>query len=335
MEILRTPDSCFENLEGYPFTPNYVDINDGEGNALRMHYLDEGQADSEVILCLHGQPTWSYLYRKMIKPLTTAGYRVIAPDLVGFGKSDKPAHRENYTYARHVAWLNAFISKLEFKKITLVCQDWGGLIGLRVLAQHPDIFARVVIANTGLPDANTTPDEMAAPMRELFASIPTLPPKEMSAKMKANEMGAGFMYWIKYCDSYPDFVISDIINLSAGGKLSQSLKKAYDAPFPHEDYKQGARQFPSLVPIFPDDPAVMDNRKAWQALANFNKPFLTAFTDRDPITAGAHLRFQQTVPGAKEQDHVTIEGVGHFLQEEAGEQFAQVIVKFCKDNPIA
>jgi haloalkane dehalogenase len=334
MDFIRTPDDRFTNLEGYPFQPHYLDINDGEGGRLRMHYLDEGPATGELILCLHGQPTWSYLYRKMIPILTSAGYRVIAPDLVGFGKSDKPTHRGDYTYANHVAWLAQFVNTLNLQKITLMCQDWGGLIGLRVLTQNTDRFARLVVANTGLPDAKGIPDEMAAPMHALFDTIPALAPAEMSAKLRENEHGAGFMYWIKYCDSYPDLVISDVVSLSASGTMNDAAKHAYDAPFPAEDYKQGARQFPSLVPIFPDNVAIDDNRAAWEILEAFEKPVITAFSDKDPVTAGGYQRFQESVPGAQGQKHTTIEGAGHFLQDDAPEALSNTIIQFCQDNPL-
>jgi haloalkane dehalogenase len=334
MKVLRTPDECFDGLEGFDYPPQYVEVDDGEGGRLRMHYVDAGPTDGEVLLCLHGQPTWSYLYRKMIPLLTDAGYRVIAPDLVGFGRSDKPANRSDYTYARHVHWMHGFLRALDLTGITLVCQDWGGLIGLRVLAADPERFARVVTANTGLPDAKGMPPEMAKPMRDLFATIPALPPAEMGAKLRENQFGAGFMYWIKFAAEYPDLVISELIRLSAMGEVADVEARAYDAPFPGEKYQQGARQFPSLVPIFPDDPAIPDNRAAWAVLERFEKPFLTAFSDHDPVTAGLHQRFQESVPGARGQQHVTIEGAGHFLQEDAPEELVAAIVAFCHANPI-
>lgn len=335
MKILRTPEDRFADLEGYPYAPNYKEIEDTEGGSLRIHYLDEGPKTGEVLLCLHGQPTWSYLYRKMIPGLVAGGYRVIAPDLIGFGRSDKPASTDDYTYARHVAWIESLVRSLELTNLTLVCQDWGGLIGLRVLVQNPDLFARVVTSNTGLPDAKGMEATAAEPMRQLLAKIPALPPAEMSAKLRENAMGAGFMYWIKYCAEYEDFVISDVINLSTyQEELTDSQKRAYDAPFPSEEYKQGARKFPSLVPIFPDDPAIEANRQAWVSLADFDKPFLTAFTDRDPVTAGAHVRFQKEVAGAKTQKHPTLQHAGHFVQEDAGPEFAQVIMDFCAKNPL-
>jgi haloalkane dehalogenase len=233
MKVLRTPESRFENLVGYPFAPHYVEVPDGEGGTLRMHYLDEG--DGEIVLALHGQPTWSYLYRKMIPPLAAAGYRVIAPDLIGFGKSDKPVDRSAYTYANHVLWVKGLIEALDLSAMTLFGQDWGGLIGLRLVAENPGRFARVVAANTGLPDARDIPDEMAP---RLHASL---------------RSGTDADY--------------------AG----------YAAPFPSEEYMQGARQFPSLVPIIPDNPAVPANRAAWRVLSTFDKPFLTAFIKANPV----------------------------------------------------
>jgi haloalkane dehalogenase len=336
MKFIRTPEERFNDLDGYPFTANYVEIKDGDGGQLRMHYLDEGPKSGELILCLHGQPTWSYLYRKVIPLLTAAGYRVIAPDLIGFGKSDKPTLRSDYTYANHVDWLEQFIQTLDLTSMTLVCQDWGGLIGLRVLTQNQDRFARVVVANTGLPDAKGIPDDMAAPMHALFDSIPALPPQEMSAKLRENENGAGFMYWIKYCDGYTPLTISDVVSLSSLGAapMSNVQKHAYDAPFPDESYKQGARQFPSLVPIFPDNVAIPANRAAWKILEAFERPMITAFSDKDPVTAGGHVRFQENVPGATGQKHTTIEGAGHFLQEDAPETLSEVIVQFCQANPL-
>jgi haloalkane dehalogenase len=334
MKVLRTPEERFDGLEDFDYPPYYVEVDDGDGDRLRIAYLDVGPKDAEVVLCMHGQPTWSYLYRKMIPLLTAAGYRVIAPDLVGFGRSDKPAARSDYTYARHVHWQQGFLRELDLNDITLVCQDWGGLIGLRLLAANPERFARVVTANTGLPDAQGLAPEMAKPMRDLYATIPALPPAEMGAKLRENQFGAGFMYWIKFCAEYPDLVVSELIGLSAMGEITEAQRRAYDAPFPSEEYKHGARQFPSLVPIFPDNPAVADNRAAWAVLERFDKPFLTAFSDRDPVTAGAHKRFQESVPGAKGQMHVTIEGAGHFLQEDAPEPLVRAIVDFCRANPI-
>ncbi len=335
MEFVRTPEDRFTALEGYPFEPKYVSVDDGDGGQLRMHYLDEGPADGELILCIHGQPTWSYLYRKMIPIFVAAGYRVIAPDIVGFGKSDKPTVQQDYSYARHVTWMNGFVNNLNLRDITLICQDWGGLIGLRVVTENLSRFARVVTANTGLPDARDIPDEMAPAMHQIYDSIPPLPPLEMGAKLQENENGTGFMYWIKFCAEYSDFTISEVVSMSAMGELTKEQIRAYDAPFPDESYKAGARRFPSLVPIFPDDPEIPANRKAWKVLQQFEKPFLTAFSDRDPVTAGGFRRFQEEVPGAQNQNHTTIEGAGHFLQEDKGDTLANTVIDFMRDNPIS
>ncbi len=333
MQTVRTPDARFEGIADFPWTPRYVEFADGDGTQLRMAYIDAGPTNGERLLCLHGQPTWSYLWRHMIPLLTAAGFRVIAPDLIGFGRSDKPAHRSDYTYRRHVEWMGSFIETLNLSELTLVCQDWGGLIGLRVVAELPERFVRIVVSNTGLPDAKNIPDAMAKPMRDLFERVPALAPEEMGKKLRENEFGAGFMYWIKYCSEYPAFVISDVVNLSSGGRLTEAEKLAYDAPFPDESFKQGARQFPSLVPIFPDGPDIADNRRAWSFLESWNKPLLTAFSDNDPVTAGGWKRFQETVPGAKGQAHVTLSGAVHFTQEDAPELFANNIINFCKINP--
>jgi len=301
MKALRTPDNRFSNLPGYPypFEPNYVDIIDGQGGTLRMHYVDEGPAESNPVLLMHGEPSWSYLYRKMIPIITEAGYRAIAPDLVGFGRSDKPADRNDYTYQRHVDWVQAWLDKMKLQRITLVCQNWGGLIGLRLVADNPDLFARVVAANTGLPTGDTP-------------------------------ISDAFLKWRKFSLEDPDFDVAAIIARACQKPLPQSAAVAYNAPFPDDTYKEGARIFPSLVPIVPDDPASPANRKAWEVLSGFDKPFLTAFSDGDPITRGGERMLQKRVPGTKGQPHTTIKGGGHFLQEDCGEEFARVIVDFLK-----
>ena len=335
MQVIRTPDDRFQDLPGYSFEPNYQEVDDGDGGTLRIHYVDAGPQDGEVLLCMHGQPTWSYLYRKMIPVFVDAGYRVIAPDLVGFGRSDKPTQRTDYTYANHVGWIDRFINALDLQQVTLVCQDWGGLIGLRVLTQNVQRFARLVVANTGLPDGQGIDPAMAAPMHDMLAQTPALPPLEMAAKLAENENGVGFFYWIKYCAEFAEFNISDVMSFSSGGQIDADIARAYDAPFPDEAYKQGARQFPSLVPIIPDNPAIPDNQAAWKILEAFDKPVLTAFSDGDPVTAGGEKRFQESVAGAQGQQHVTISGAGHFLQEDKGEEFASAVLQFCQDNPLS
>ena len=294
MKILRTPEERFENLPDYPFEPHYVMV-----DGLQIHYVDEGPADGQVVLLLHGEPSWSFLYRHMIPLFAAAGFRTLAPDLVGFGKSDKPANTADYSYQRHVDWLRGWMQALQLQEINLVCQDWGSLIGLRLAAEHPDWFARVVLANGGLP----TGDQ---PMPEAFTR------------------------WQVFCQAVANLPIGRIINGGTTTDLSHEVLDAYNAPFPDETYKAGARIFPGLVPTTPDNPAAAANRLAWRALMRFEKPFLTAFSDGDPITAGGEIAFQRLVPGAKEQQHVTIKDAGHFLQEDKGPELAQVVLDFIR-----
>ncbi|WP_334143707.1 haloalkane dehalogenase [Rhabdothermincola sp.] len=298
METLRTPDERFTNLPDFPFEPHYVEVPDGEGGSLRVHYLDEGPPEGGIVLLMHGEPSWSYLYRKMIPVLTSAGLRAIAPDLVGFGRSDKPAHRSDYTYQRHVDWMRAtLVDALDLSGVTLVCQDWGGLIGLRLVGEHPDRFARVVAANTFLPTGDNHP-------------------------------GEAFLAWQRFSQEVETFPVGVIVNGGCVTDLAPEVIAAYDAPFPDESYKEGARQFPVLVPTRPDDPASAANRAAWRVLEQYDRPFLTAFSDRDPITAGADRVLRERIPGAAGQPHTTIEGGGHFLQEDRGEELARVVVDF-------
>jgi len=330
MEILRAFDQRFENLPDWPFAPHYARVPDGEGGSLRMHTVDEGARGAAPILCLHGQPTWSYLYRKMIPPFVAAGHRVIAPDLIGFGRSDQPTRVTDYTYARHVAWLRAFVEALDLRAITLICQDWGGLVGLRVVAEMPERFARVVASNTGLPDARGIPEAAAAPMRALYRRLPVPQSMLEVAQGFASAAPGGpppFMHWQKHCAESPAFTPGNVLRAMCP-KLSPAEAAAYDAPFPDERHVAGARRFPTLVPILPDDPAIPDNRRAWAALGQFTKPFLTAFTDNDPVTKGLDARFRDEIPGAQGQPHTTIRGAGHFVQEDAGEELARIALDF-------
>ena len=331
METLRTPESRFENLKDYPFDPNYIEVDGGDGSSLRMHYLDEG--DGEIILCLHGQPSWSYLYRKMIPPLVDAGFRVIAPDLVGFGKSDKPVHRSEYTYAAHVLWMTGFVKALDLTEITLVCQDWGSLIGLRLVAENTDLFSRVLLGNGGLPDGTGIPDSMTPQLNALLESTPALPAKEMFAKLSAPmEDRPPFMYWVRHCDAHPDFHPAVVMKMNLK-HCDEDEYKAWAAPFPSEAYMAGARQFPSLVPIIPDNPAIPSNKAAWQVFERFDKPFITAFSDSDPVTKGGEKRWITAVPGAQGQAHAMIEGAGHFLQDDASAALTEIVVAFMRANP--
>jgi haloalkane dehalogenase len=299
IKTIRTPDERFAALPDFDFTANYVDI-----DGMRMHYIDEGPGDAEPVLMLHGEPSWSYLYRHMIPPIAGAGLRAIAPDLIGFGKSDKPMRRSDYTYAKHVGWMRQFIDALDLNRITLICQDWGSLIGLRVAAENPQRFARIVLANGGLPDGS-------------------------------QQMPRVFKIWRAFSKWSPWFPIGRIIQSGTVAELSADVVAAYDAPFPSARYKAGARQFPRLVPCTPDDPAAPANKAAWQAFGNWEKPFLTAFSNRDPITRGADKVFVNHVPGANNQAHTTIRNAGHFLQEEKGPELARVVVDFVRANPLA
>jgi len=296
METLRTPDECFADLPGYPFEPHYVEVPSADGGRLRVHYLDEGNPDGRVVLLLHGEPSWSFLYRTMIPVLAGAGLRCIAPDLIGFGRSDKPVERSEYTYARHVEWLRgALFDQLALHDVTLVGQDWGGLIGLRLVGEHPERFARVVVANTFLPTGDIPP-------------------------------GQAFLNWQHFSQTAKDFAVGFIVSSGTAGTPGPGIVAAYDAPFPDDRYKAGARQFPMLVPTSPDDPASAANRAAWETLRAWDKPFLTAFSDGDPITRGGDAVFQRDVPGCVGQPHTTIMGAGHFLQEDRGPELARVVV---------
>jgi haloalkane dehalogenase len=297
MDVLRTPDERFTDLPAYPFSPHYLEVADGDGGELRVHYVDEGPAGADPVLLLHGEPSWSFLYRKMIPIVVAAGHRAVAPDLVGFGRSDKPASRTDYTYQRHVDWMRALVAGLDLRDITLVGQDWGGLIGLRLVAEHEDRFARVVAANTFLPTGDRDP-------------------------------GDAFLAWQKFSQETPTFPVGRIVNGGCVTELPEDVVAAYDAPFPDETYKEGARQFPLLVPTSPSDPAAEPNRRAWEVLSKFDKPFLTAFSDSDPITGGADRVLQEAIPGAEGRPHTTLSGGGHFLQEDVGEELARVLIDF-------
>ena len=301
MEALRTPEERFAHLPEFGYQPRYVEVDDGEpsgGGRLRIGYVDEGPSDAAPILLMHGEPSWSFLYRSMIPPLLAAGHRVVAVDLVGFGRSDKPARTEDYTYARHVEWMRqALLDELALDEVTLVCQDWGGLIGLRLVAEHPARFARVVAANTGLPTGD-------APMSEAFQA------------------------WQNYSQQTPEFKVGNIVSGGCAQRLTPEVIAGYDAPYPDDSFKAGARIFPTLVPTRPDDPAAPANRRAWEELSRWEKPFLTAFSDGDAITGGGERIFQRLVPGAQNQPHVTIAGGGHFLQEDKGPELAKVIADF-------
>jgi haloalkane dehalogenase len=296
VQTVRTPDERFVDLPGYPFAPHYVEIDDQDGGTLRVHYLDEGPTDGSPVLCLHGEPSWSYLYRKMIPPLVDAGLRVIAPDLVGFGKSDKPTEQSDYSYARHVAWMQAaIVDHVDLHDATMFGQDWGGLVGLRLVAENPDRFDRVIVGNTGLPTGDGRPSD-------------------------------AFLAWQRFSQTTPVFDVGFLLNAATITDLTADEVAAYDAPFPDDSYKAGARIFPSLVPTSPDDPAAEANRAAWRVFEQWTKPFICCFSDSDPITAGGDKPFRAKVPGAQGQPHVTVANAHHFFQEDAAPQLAQIVI---------
>ena len=294
MKVLRTPDSAFADIHDFPFAPNYLEIADpSDGTPLRVHYVDEGPRDAPVVLMMHGEPSWSYLYRKMVGPVVAAGFRVVAPDLIGFGKSDKPAAQTDYSYARHVAWMRSWLEQLDLQRVTLACQDWGSLVGLRLVSEMPDRFAGVALSNGGLPEGGDAP--------------------------------RAFAIWRAFSKWSPVFPIGKIV--SAGTKRGLSLAEiaAYDAPFPGSSFKAGARIFPSFVP-FENNVAVPDQKRAWEVFDRWEKPFLCCFSDQDRITRGGESRFIGRVPGTAGQNHRSLHG-GHFIQEDDPDGFVACILE--------
>jgi haloalkane dehalogenase len=296
-EVLRTPDERFAAVPGFPYAPHYVQV-----GGLRIAYVDEGRADAAPVLLMHGEPTWSFLYRKMIPGLLAAGHRVVAPDLVGCGRSDKPRRTADYSYLRHVQWMCAWMRALDLRRATLFCQDWGSLIGLRMVTAEPDRFDRVAIANGGLPTGT--------------GHIP-----------------AAFKLWRAFARWSPFFPVGRIVRAGCAQPLAPEAVDAYDAPFPSADYKACVRIFPSFVPTDADDPERARNEEAWRVLERWEKPFLTLFSDRDPITRGGDAIFQKRVPGARGQPHATTRGAGHFLQEDRGPELARALVDFIARTP--
>ncbi|MEM7410958.1 MAG: haloalkane dehalogenase [Myxococcota bacterium] len=329
MKTLRTPDARFENLPGYAFAPHYTEVDDGDGGTLRIHHVDEGPADGPLVLCMHGQPTWSYLYRLMIPRLIDAGLRVVAPDLVGFGRSDKPAAREDYSYQRQVDWMTRWLVQNDLRDTTFVGQDWGGLIGLRMVAENPERFARVVIANTGIPVPQNVTEERVAAVERFRREAPTPSlPEVMAAIGKGNPEApeAAFAYWQKWCWDTEDIPVSaPIVGSLDGRQATPEEIAAYEAPFPDPSYKMGPRAMPTQVPTLPNDPSVPANQRAWEVFSKWEKPFLCCFSDNDPVSQGGEQPFLSRVPTAKNQP---IQGGGHFLQEGRADEFAQRIIDF-------
>ncbi|MGA3146184.1 MAG: haloalkane dehalogenase [Acidimicrobiales bacterium] len=318
--VLRTPDERFADLPGYPFEPHYAMVSAAGLPPVRMHYVDTGPTDGEAVLLLHGQPTWSYLYRTVIPVLTAAGLRVIAPDHIGFGRSDKLVERTDYTLARHIEWLQSLISTLDLRGVTLVVQDWGGPIGLSALAADPDRFARVVAANTVLHTADPALAE-----RLVWANYGLGDSRVVLEEALVN-------YLLFYYRA-PDIVASFFLDAVAG-PLPPGVLAAYDAPFPDATYKAGLRQLTGLMPLTRNDPGAAIGRATWAALADFERPFLTAYSDGDPATAGWAEVFQERVPGARGRPHTVINGAGHFLQEQKGAELGRVIVDLVAATPL-
>lgn len=298
MKVLRTPESRFAGLPDFPFEPRFHQVTP----ELRLHYVDEGPPDAPPVLMLHGEPTWSYLYRHMIPPVADAGLRALAPDLIGFGKSDKPAAREDYSYAGQVGWIRHWIESLDLRDITLVCQDWGSLIGLRLAAESPERFARILLSNGGLPTGSGAP-----------------PP---------------FKVWRAFSRFSPWFPIGRIVQTGTRRTLSDREIAAYNAPFPDSSYKAGARAYPSLVPVEPQIPDVAANQRAWEVFDRWQKPFICCFSDGDPITRGGDKQFLQRIPGTADQPHTTLRG-GHFIQEDDPRNFARLAIEACGRKPVA
>jgi len=297
MKALRTPDERFQELADYTFQPHYLQVDDTEGGDLRIHYVDEGPRDANPVLMLHGEPSWSYLYRHMISGFVAKGHRAVAPDLVGFGRSDKPSERSDYTYERHVLWMGDWLRAVDLRNITLFCQDWGGLIGLRLWAEMPDRFDRIVVANTALPTGD-------------------------------QPLGDTFENWRKFSQEVPVFPAGGILKGGTVRPMSDHTIAAYDAPFPDESYKAGARQFPMLVPASPADPASEPNRKAWEVIRRLETPVLTAFGADDMVMKGIDTVFQNLCPGAAGQPHVLLPDAGHFLQEDVGPELVHLTCDF-------
>jgi haloalkane dehalogenase len=298
MQTLRTPDELFADLPEFPYAPKYCEVPDQDGGTLRVAWVEDGPAEANPVLMLHGEPSWSFLYRRMMPILAAAGHRVICPDLAGFGRSDKPTRIEDHTYARHVEWMRAVaFDVLDLRQVTLVGQDWGGLIGLRVAAENPDRFARIVVANTGLPTGDHPMPDVWWRFREAI-------------------------------QGQSDLQVGWFVAAGCRRPISDAVRAGYDAPFPDDAYKVAARAMPGLIPTTPDNPASAANRSAWNALCNSMIPMLVAFSDSDPITGAMAPIFMSQMRGAQGIEHPVIENAGHFLQEDAGEELAEAIARF-------
>lgn len=354
MKVLRTPDECFTSLPGFPYEPQYTTIKAEDGTDLRIHHVDEGPKDGPTVLCMHGQPAWSYLYRKMIPRLVQEGMRVIAPDLVGYGRSDKPAAREDYSFQRQVDWMDAWLAQNDFSNLTFFGQDWGGLIGLRMVADHGDRFDRVVISNTGLPvPTDDVPEDVVREVKDFRANAKTPTLIEMGRALQnvPGKPASAFAYWQKFCWETEDLPIGFIMSMGAEGpspglalsfllhwlgvaplRPRSVVGCAYDAPFPDPSYKMGPRAMPSYVPTLPDDPSIEAQEKAWAFFESFDKPFVCAFADDDPVTKGGARPFLDRIPGTRGQAHATLPSGGHFVQERCPAELVKIIVDLIRST---
>ena len=303
MQVLKTPESAFNKITDFPYSPCFTEITDTVSSEMTMAHYQCGPEDGHTVLLMHGEPTWAYLYRKMMPVLAEAGFNVIAPDLIGFGRSDKPVRKEDYSYARHLIWIKDWFTQVVKGPTTLFCQDWGGLLGLRLVADMPDYFSGVMVSNTGLPTGDYSPSE-------------------------------AFIKWRRFSQDVPIFPTSTIIQNGTTTELDEATLNAYDAPFPDEQYKAGARMFPLLVPTSPDSAEAQANKQAWDKLKQFKKPFITAFGDSDPITKGGDKLFQKLIPGCKDMAHRLVENGGHFIQEDQGELLANLLIQFIKKTQL-
>lgn len=317
-EVTQTPSAQFDNLPDYDFAPNYTDV-----LGYRIHYLDEGPRDGPVVLLMHGQPSWSYLYRHMITGLTARGYRVLAPDLVGFGKSDKPLKTSDYSYQMHLDTMTEFMRQMDVSGVTLFGQDWGGLIGLRMVPNAPDTYARVMISNTGLPAAGGLKGWLGYPLFRIAVwragDVQSL---------DVSDENFSFVNWVAFSRTTDKFDMTNLFQTATHRELSATELSGYAAPFIDETHLAGARAFPYLVPSqLRQNQRIMD--EFW---AKWDKPFLTAFGDSDPVTAGGERIWQKTVPGAQGQPHVIIEGGAHFIQEDQPEKLVELMDAFIKNS---
>ena len=298
MQVLQADLSRFASIPDYPFAENWLEVDLGEGHEGRMHYVDEGPKDAPAVLLFHGEPSWSFLYRKMIPILLNAGFRCLAPDLIGFGKSDKPDDISFYTYERHIYWLSQWRDVIVPGDAGLFCQDWGGLLGLRLVGEQPDRFQYVVASNTFLPTGGTP--------------------------------SPAFLAWREFAKSSPEFKIGELLQRATATERSTDEIAAYDAPFPDEPSKAGARAFPALVPVEDGMEGIAQNKLAWQGLASFGKPFLTLFGEDDPVTGGLAQPLIDSIAGAKGQPHGMLSACGHFCQEDRPKELAQGVIDMAK-----